>query len=61
MTARRFRHLLLMAAMPAATARRRIIRRIRHFPVVLNRRRCGIVSIGDVVKGHRDQTEYEVE
>lgn len=31
-------------------------RRIRHFPLVLNRRLCGI---GDMVKGHLDEIEYE--
>jgi CBS domain-containing protein len=34
-------------------------RRIRHFPVVLNGRLCGIVSIGDVVKNRLDEIEYE--
>ena len=34
-------------------------RRIRHFPVVRNGRLCGIVSIGDVVKNHLDEIEYE--
>jgi CBS domain-containing protein len=34
-------------------------RRIRHFPVVEDRRLCGIVSIGDVVKNRLDEVEYE--
>ena len=34
-------------------------RRIRHLPVVQNRRLCGIVSIGDVVKNRLDEIEYE--
>jgi CBS domain-containing protein len=34
-------------------------RRIRHFPVVRNGRLCGIISIGDVVKNHLDEIEYE--
>jgi CBS domain-containing protein len=34
-------------------------RRIRHLPVVRNGRLCGIVSIGDVVKNHLDEIEYE--
>ena len=34
-------------------------RRIRHFPVVRDRRLCGIVSIGDVVKSRLDEVEYE--
>ena len=34
-------------------------RRVRHFPVVQNGQLCGIISIGDVVKNHLDEIEYE--
>ena len=34
-------------------------RRIRHFPVVMDGRLCGIVSIGDVVKNRLDEVEFE--
>ena len=34
-------------------------RRIRHFPVVADRRLCGIVSIGDLVKNRLDEVEFE--
>ena len=34
-------------------------RRIRHLPVVQDRRLCGIVSIGDLVKNRLDEIEYE--
>jgi len=34
-------------------------RRIRHLPVVRDRRLVGIVSIGDLVKNRLDEIEYE--
>jgi len=34
-------------------------KRVRHVPVVVNGRLAGIVSIGDVVKAHIDQIEFE--
>ena len=34
-------------------------RRIRHLPVVVEGRLCGIVSIGDVVKNRLDEVEFE--
>lgn len=34
-------------------------RRIRHFPVMLRGRLCGIVSIGDLVKSRLDEVEFE--
>lgn len=33
--------------------------RFRHVPVVEDGRLCGIISIGDVVKAHIDQIEFE--
>jgi CBS domain-containing protein len=36
-------------------------RRIRHVPVVVDGRLCGIVSIGDVVKNRLDEVEFEAE
>lgn len=33
--------------------------RIRHLPVVVDGRLAGLVSIGDVVKSHIEQVEYE--
>lgn len=33
--------------------------RIRHLPVVVDGRLCGLVSIGDIVKSHIAQVEYE--
>jgi len=34
-------------------------RRVRHFPVVVNGRLRGIVSIGDLVKSRLDEVEFE--
>ena len=33
--------------------------RIRHLPLMVDERLCGIVSIGDIVKAHHDQLEQD--
>jgi CBS domain-containing protein len=42
-----------------ATRRLMTEHRVRHVPVVQDGRLAGIVSIGDVVKAHIDQVEFE--